>query len=64
MVAFCTDALGFRVTDTLGDRLAWLRCDADHHGLAFVEAGKNELHHYAFELEAGARWSATPTTSR
>lgn len=53
-VAFATEALGLRVTDTLGDRLAWLRCDADHHGIAFVEAGKNELHHYAFQLEG---WS-------
>lgn len=53
-VDFCTEALGLRVTDTLGDRLAWLRCDTDHHGIAFAQAGKNELHHYAFQLEG---WS-------
>jgi len=53
-VGFCTEALGLRVTDTLGERLAWLRCDADHHGIAFVQAGKSELHHYAFQLEG---WS-------
>jgi catechol 2,3-dioxygenase len=30
-------------------------CDTDHHGIALVEAGKEELHHYAFELE---NWGA------
>jgi catechol-2,3-dioxygenase len=51
---FLCEVLGFRVTDTLGDRLVWLRCDAEHHGIAFVDADKNALHHYAFQLE---NWS-------
>ncbi len=49
---FLIDALGFRVTDTLGDRVSWLRCDIDHHGIALVDAEKTLLHHYAFELES------------
>lgn len=55
MRRFLIEVLGFRITDTLGDRVTWLRCDTDHHGIALVDAGKNELHHYAFELE---NWSA------
>jgi catechol-2,3-dioxygenase len=55
MERFLVELLGFRVTDTLGDRAAWLRCDTDHHGVALITAGKEELHHYAFELE---NWSA------
>lgn len=55
MTQFLVELLGFRVTDVFGDRITWLRCDTDHHGIGLVSAGKNELHHYAFELE---NWSA------
>jgi len=55
MARFLVDVLDFRVTDTLGGRVSWFRCDADHHGIALVQAGKAELHHYAFELE---NWGA------
>jgi catechol 2,3-dioxygenase len=54
MERFLIDVLDFRITDTLGNRVSWLRCDTDHHGIALVDAGKTELHHYAFELE---NWS-------
>lgn len=55
MERFLIDVLTFRITDTLGQRVSWLRCDTDHHGIALVDAKKTELHHYAFELE---NWSA------
>jgi catechol 2,3-dioxygenase-like lactoylglutathione lyase family enzyme len=55
MERFLIDVLDFRITDTLSDRVSWLRCDTDHHGIALVQAGKAELHHYAFELE---NWGA------
>jgi catechol-2,3-dioxygenase len=55
MERFLIELLGFRVTDMLGDRAVWLRCDTDHHGIALITAGKLELHHYAFELES---WGA------
>jgi catechol 2,3-dioxygenase len=55
MARFLVDVLEFRVTDTLGDRVSWFRCDTDHHGIALVKAGKDELHHYDFELE---NWGA------
>jgi catechol 2,3-dioxygenase len=52
---FIVDVLGFRVTDTLGGRVVWLRCDTDHHGIALVNTAFTGLHHYAFELE---NWGA------
>ena len=52
---FLVDVLGFRMTDTLGDRVSWLRCDVDHHGIAIIDAAETVLHHYAFELE---NWGA------
>jgi catechol 2,3-dioxygenase-like lactoylglutathione lyase family enzyme len=52
---FFTEVLGFRVTDTLGDRVTWMRCDTDHHGVALVQSTRSALHHYAFELE---NWGA------
>jgi catechol-2,3-dioxygenase len=48
---FLVDVLGFRATDTLGDRVVWLRCDTDHHGIALVNTAFTGLHHYAFQLE-------------
>lgn len=53
---FLIEVLGFRVTDTLGNRVSWLRCDEEHHGIALVDAAdRTRLHHYAFQLE---NWSA------
>jgi catechol 2,3-dioxygenase len=55
MERFLIEVLGFRITDVLGDRVSWLRCDTDHHGIALVDSTANSLHHYAFELE---NWGA------
>jgi hypothetical protein len=33
LVAFWGEGLGFRVSDRTGG-ITWMRCDADHHGLA------------------------------
>ena len=56
MRRFLTDVLDFRLTDTLGERVSWLRCDHEHHGIALVNAGTaSTLHHYAFQLE---NWGA------
>jgi catechol-2,3-dioxygenase len=51
MQRFLVDVLGFRVTDVLADRVCWLRCDTDHHGIALREHTRNAIHHYAFQLE-------------
>lgn len=59
-VGFYTGALGFRVSDIYGDDMmpggmVFMRCNADHHGIALVggasgPAGKGDLHHLAFEV--------------
>jgi len=55
MEGFLTRTLGFRVTDEMGGRVSWLRCDTEHHGIALVRTGASTLHHYAFQFE---NWSA------
>jgi catechol 2,3-dioxygenase len=59
-VEFYTQALGFRVSDVYPEDMVpggmvFLRCNADHHGVALVGgmAGlseKRELHHFALEV--------------
>jgi catechol-2,3-dioxygenase len=41
-------ALGFRLTDRLPGVGAWLRCNADHHGIGMNFGAADGLHHYAF----------------
>ncbi|HEX3803384.1 MAG TPA: VOC family protein [Solirubrobacteraceae bacterium] len=57
MKTFLEDVLDFRLTDSLGGRVHWLRCDQEHHGIALVNhaAPTTTLHHYAFQLE---NWGA------
>ena len=59
-VAFYTGVLGFKVSDIYGDDMmpggmVFMRCNADHHGVALVggaprPSAKRELHHMAFEV--------------
>ena len=59
-VEFYTGVLGFRVSDVYPEsmmkgRMVFMRCAADHHGVALVGAGpgassQHELHHMAFEV--------------
>jgi catechol 2,3-dioxygenase len=44
---FCERALGFRLTDRTRI-MAFLRCNSDHHSLAFADADKDALNHIAF----------------
>ncbi|MDE0060854.1 MAG: VOC family protein [Defluviicoccus sp.] len=58
--AFYTDVLGFRVSDVYPESMmpggmAFMRCNADHHGVALVggreqDADNSELDHLAFEV--------------
>lgn len=48
--AFYSDVLGFRVSDWVDDTVLWMRCNTDHHGLAFAKADWAMLHHFAFEV--------------
>lgn len=57
---FYTQVLGFRISDVYPDTMipggmVFMRCNADHHGVALVGAAKEaarnaELHHLAFEV--------------
>jgi catechol 2,3-dioxygenase-like lactoylglutathione lyase family enzyme len=57
---FYTEVLGFRISDVYPDTMVpggmvFLRCNADHHGIALVgsmerEAANVELNHIAFEV--------------
>lgn len=55
-VDFYRDVLGFRISDRVQGRLAtWMRCNQEHHGVAFLSAPLNTVNHYAFDL---ADWNA------
>ena len=44
------DVLGFRWSDQVADFFIFMRCNADHHVLNFMESAKNVgLHHIAYE---------------
>jgi catechol 2,3-dioxygenase-like lactoylglutathione lyase family enzyme len=57
---FYTEVLGFQVSDVYGEGMmpggaVFLRCNADHHGIALFQAdrqteGDAGLHHLAFEV--------------
>ena len=53
LVSFLVDGLGFRASDRVPPSV-WLRCDADHHGIALVEAPTHVVNHIAFELSGWA----------
>lgn len=56
--AFYRDALGFKLTDQLGDFMNFYRCNANHHSLAFlgVHGGVPGLNHAAFEMRDRDAW--------
>jgi catechol 2,3-dioxygenase-like lactoylglutathione lyase family enzyme len=45
------ETLGFRVSDQIEDSFFFLRCNRDHHALAFVEGASPGAHHVGLELE-------------
>lgn len=59
---FYTQVLGFKISDVYGDDMmpggaVFLRCNADHHGIALFPATKEQLagaglHHLAFEVSS------------
>lgn len=52
VVGFYESALDFRWSDWMGDFFAFMRCNADHHTVNFVNASRpGQLHHFAFELK-------------
>ncbi|HEY6408961.1 MAG TPA: VOC family protein [Ktedonobacteraceae bacterium] len=47
---FYSETLGFHVSDWVDDIFLWMRCNPDHHGLAFAKTGSIKMHHFAFEV--------------
>ena len=48
--AFYEKYLGFRLSDWLTDRMAFLRCSSEHHSLAIAQRSKVTLNHVSFEM--------------
>ena len=48
--AFYTDVLGMRVSDWSEHQMAFLRCNADHHVIAFNQAPWTSINHVAYEM--------------
>ena len=52
MLDFFVDTLDFRISDVIGDDFAYfLRCNAEHHGIALIK-GKGWLHHHAWQVQS------------
>jgi hypothetical protein len=49
MVKFFTDAMGFRISDWLGDFMCFLRCNSAHHRIAILP-GPACLNHVAYDM--------------
>lgn len=48
---FYLETLGFRWSDSIGEIFTFLRCNADHHAVNFLQAERpGDVHHIAFEL--------------
>lgn len=48
--AFYTQVLGMRISDWSEHRMAFLRCNNDHHAIAFNQAEWTSLNHVAYEM--------------
>ncbi len=50
IVEFYTEILGFRVSDWIEDKLAFLRCDRRHHVIVFSRADYTSVNHVAYMI--------------
>jgi catechol 2,3-dioxygenase-like lactoylglutathione lyase family enzyme len=48
---FFVDGLGFRVSDYIGDKGAFMRCSVDHHNVLALAAPVNFLHHTSWQVD-------------
>ncbi|WP_024794611.1 VOC family protein [Tomitella biformata] len=49
-VRFYEDVLGMRVSDWSEHQMAFLRCNSDHHSIAFNQSGWASVNHVAYEM--------------
>lgn len=47
---FMIDGLGFKVSDRIGDKGAFLRCSTDHHNFLALASPVNYLHHTSWQV--------------
>ncbi|MBV8786112.1 MAG: VOC family protein [Mycobacterium sp.] len=48
---FFVEGLGFKVSDYMGDRAAFLRCSVEHHNVLVMAAPVNFLHHTSWQVD-------------
>ncbi|MEE2058079.1 VOC family protein [Rhodococcus artemisiae] len=48
---FFTDGLGFKVSDYMGDKAAFLRCSVEHHNVLVMAAPVNFMHHTSWQVD-------------
>jgi hypothetical protein len=48
---FFVEGIGFKVSDSIRDRAAFMRCSPDHHNVFVQAAPVNFLHHTAWQVE-------------
>jgi catechol 2,3-dioxygenase-like lactoylglutathione lyase family enzyme len=48
---FFTEGLGFKVSDYMGDKAAFLRCSIEHHNVLVMAAPVNFLHHTSWQVD-------------
>ena len=50
-VRFLVDGLGFKVSDRIGDKGAFLRCSEDHHNFLALQSLVTYLHHSSWQVD-------------
>jgi len=48
---FFTEGLGFKVSDHIGDKGAFMRCSTDHHNFLALQSPVNYLHHTSWQVD-------------
>lgn len=48
---FFTEGLGFKVSDHIGDKGAFMRCSSDHHNFLALQAPVDYLHHTSWQVD-------------
>jgi len=46
---FCEEVMGFKLSDRTRI-MAFMRCNSDHHSIAFAEASQDSMNHIAFQM--------------
>ncbi|WP_410600775.1 VOC family protein [Amycolatopsis sp. lyj-90] len=50
-MGFFTEGLGFKVSDYIGNKGAFMRCSVDHHNVLALAAPVNFLHHTSWQVD-------------